>query len=181
VTAATDLARGAALGTLLVAIAWIVAQCGDVGDVHADDADPQLVLARMAAGEAGLDALPGEIAAMGEVMRRRGGGEIRVDVMRRYSSALRTGRQPWVVELSVHGTVPPSWPAHLAWERYERRWERIYAYAGRVVRGEARSRCVDPPDHFGARHGVDYARAVRAGWRAVDCGRTANAFWSVRR
>ena len=33
-------------------------------------------------------------------------------------------------------------------------------------------------EHWGAASGDDLARALRLGWRRVDCGPTANAFWN---
>ncbi len=41
--------------------------------------------------------------------------------------------------------------------------------------------CAGEPDHWGARHGRDYERATRAGWRRVLCPGARNAFWSSTR
>jgi hypothetical protein len=99
--------------------------------------------------------------------------------MRRYSSALRTQRRPWITQLDAEGTRPADWPDTWSWERTRPLWLRLYAHAGRVIRGEARSPCAGPADHFGSAE--DAHRAWRAGWRQVHCVGVANWFWRVPR
>ena len=170
---AADLARDRrwtllALVFAVAALALVLFDCGNVEDAYANDATPQLVLARAIAGEAGFDASPDEAAAIGYVLGRRG---------TRYSAAVRTCRRPWVCGLSADGSEPAGWPASWSWERSRPLWLRLYERTGRIMRGEVARRC--SPDHFGSAE--DASRAWRAGWRPVFCGRTRNWFWAVAR
>jgi hypothetical protein len=97
----------------------------------------------------------------------------------------------WV--LRPDGSEPARWPTmivalregvhrvlpHAPWEVFRVRWLRLYADAGRVVRGQQPCPCEFPVDHWGMRSGIDLERAQRAGWIEVACGPTRNAFWRI--
>lgn len=142
--------------------------------VHAED-DTARTLAAMCVGEAGwhLD----ECTAIAEVVRARGGGVIRGEVMRAYSAALkRPEGRPWLLGLDG-GAEPPGWPGRLRWARWEPHWKRMLGHARRLVAGEVPSVCAETPLHWGGP--MDSWRAHRAGWTEVDCGATRNRFWRL--
>ena len=58
------------------------------------------------------------------------------------------------------------------------RLQRLYQRALVAVLRGGPGRC--DAEHWGAASGDDLARAMRLGWRRVDCGATANAFWRLR-
>lgn len=73
---------------------------------------------------------------------------------------------------------PDSWPGQLEWKRYIRPWNEVLANIGMWSLGGKADKCPQAM-HWGAPTGIDRARAVAAGWEIVDCGDTANIFYSV--
>jgi hypothetical protein len=57
------------------------------------------------------------------------------------------------------------------------RLQRLYQRALVAVQRGGPGRC--DAEHWGAASGDDLARALRLGWRRVNCGDTANAFWRL--
>lgn len=161
--------------------------------------DSQLALARVCASEIGLTGEPSECAAIHDVLTRRA-ERSRASLLwmaRAYSNRVfdrdRRDARAWVAHLRPDGRRPDGWPTvvtvrrrgevrtvrYAPWAAYRERWLALYDAAGLIVQGEIRSQCEAPVDHWGARHGVDWERAQRAGWEEVDCGDTRNAFWRV--
>lgn len=60
-------------------------------------------------------------------------------------------------------------------ERFGEIVETVQAFA----RGKLRNPCKGRVDHWGDRH-TDMQRALKAGWKRIDCGETKNLFWRVR-
>lgn len=109
---------------------------------------------------------------------------------RRYSKSVFNPREGkdrmWVTELSTDLSKPSSWPYRgLPWSTrynenvpsFRERWFARLMQAQRIVNGDYQQ-CSEQPIHWGAPYGEDLARAQRAGWRRVDCGDTANAYWA---
>lgn len=176
-TGILDAAHGFALGALVFAALGMATEC----TAAADRVTPQLALGATCAGETAWTNHD-ECTAIGLVLARRSrSGEITPWIARAYSAAYRSARRAWVVELNADGRRPRSFPRHLDWDgKWGPEWRELYEHAGRIVRGEVASPCSETPDHFGARYGVDFERAVRARWSRVDCGPTRNAFWRTR-
>ena len=154
-----------------------------------------LLLTRICVSEDGFDDVDDDCAAIHEVLRsvaRRHGLSL-ASAMRAYSSRAtgalppRTARQTWVASLSLDCREPHGWSAlnamrrgagqrAVSWSRARapclRRVEHTHELlrTGRIV-------CDEPPDHWGGR--MDRPRALRAGWREVECGETDNEFWAM--
>lgn len=161
--------RGAArtaLAAAAIALAPAVAR--------ADDATVVL-LAQVSVAESGWNA-PRDRAAIWHLLARRAErlGWSLPAMVRAYSSPLRRGH--WALGLGAHGRRPPGFPARLSWAAHRRAWEAVLEDARAFVAGELADPCRGAADHFGDRAG-DRLRAEAAGWRRVDCGRTANLFW----
>lgn len=161
--------------------------------------DSQLALARVCASEIGLSGEPLECAAIHDVLTRRA-ERSRASMLwmaRQYSNRVfdqqRRDARAWVAHLRPDGRRPDGWPTvvtvrrrgevrtvrHAPWGAYRDRWLALYEAAGQIVEGEIQSQCQEPVDHWGARYGIDWERAQRAGWQEVDCGETRNAFWRL--
>lgn len=122
-------------------------------------ADAAETLARVAVLEAGL--AEREHAAIWHVLRRRAdrAGWPIERMARAYSSPVRRGHWPaWAAAL----------PGHV--------WSRVVTNARAFLGGGVGDPCPGAW-HWGDRRG-DLARALRAGWRRVDCGPTKNLFWA---
>jgi hypothetical protein len=167
--------------------------------------DPVLLLARIAYGESGTPQpgrnddprtpLVDEYEAFLAVMDSLRGQMSREEMMVRYAPRrvfprAEDSRQRWVSEVQLDGSRPPSWPAprnrrfhpHPGWRHYGcPRWLATVDAARAVLRAHptdvGRGPCERQPDHWGG--AMDDHRALRAGWRPVDCGTTLNNFWSV--
>lgn len=160
----------------------------------------QLALARICASEVGFYGDHEECAAIHQVLRRRAErlGFRFITAARAYSGRVfdtdRRDPRAYVAHLRPDGRRPALWPTisvtrrrgqtivrpHAPWTAFRDRWLALYEAAGRIVRGELASECQTPPDHWGMRGGIDLERARRAGWVEIDCGETANAFWSIQ-
>lgn len=124
-------------------------------------ADATETLARVAVLEAGFSSTADHVAIWSVLRTRadRAGWPIE-RMARAYSSPVRRGH----------------WPAWAATAPREA-WDRVRNRALLFLTGRLRARC--RADHFGDARG-DLARALRAGWRRVDCGETKNIFWGGR-
>ncbi len=197
-----DLHRPLPWGRWGVALAALGLASVVATEAHAQptiDIDDQLALARVCASEAGLDASAAECAAIHQVLDRRARRlhTSLTDAARAYSTRVfdpaRRDARAWLAHLRPDGTEPARWPTmivalregvhrvlpHAPWEVFRVRWLRLYADAGRVVRGQQPCPCEFPVDHWGMRSGIDLERAQRAGWVEVSCGPTRNAFWRI--
>lgn len=114
-----------------------------------------------------------------------------VDAIRIYQRRFYggTSTRPWARAL-LPGMVsnPEGWPSRWpSFNHYTSDFDRVYAQAGNIVRGEVDTRCVERPRHWGSRDPrlPDAARAQRAidagRWREVDCGPTLQAYYAVVR
>lgn len=124
-------------------------------------ADATETLARVAVLEAGFRSDADHVAIWSVLRARadRAGWPIE-RMARAYSSPVRRGH--W-----------PAWAAAAP----SSAWDRVRKRALLFLTGRLRARC--RADHFGDARG-DLARALRAGWRRVDCGETKNIFWGGR-
>jgi hypothetical protein len=150
----------------------------------------QLALARICASEQGLrtdlEDCPAIYLVLERLAERRGWtfGSAARAYSRRVFDRSRSDARAWLAFLGPSGREPARWPAapHMPWVAAQGRWRELYTRAGEILRGEVTATCDVPPDHWGCPAPcVDHERATRAGWGPVDCGRTRNEFWSVRR
>jgi hypothetical protein len=175
-----------------------------VSAVHSQDtvAPPehlteQLALGRIGASEIGLTGTPAELAAIHEVLSNQAArhGWTLLGTMRRYSSMVfdqsRHDGRAWVAFLRADGRAPQGWPTqvqvrrhgelvtvpHAPWGTYRERWLTLYETAGRVLRGEVTSPCVEPVLHWGG--DMDRARAEAHGLLEIECGETRNHFYAL--
>jgi hypothetical protein len=165
---------------LILALACVL-----VAEPVAADDGAALDLARICVGEAGWQTDSGDCAAIVHLLTRRAGRlGLSVRTMARAYSPRHTGqrpsRRPWIAQLDPSGVQPAAWPDGPSWERHRPLWLEVQAHVRAVLAGEVEDPCAGEPDHWGARYGADLRRARAAGWREVDCGGTANAFWSLR-
>lgn len=95
------------------------------------------------------------------------------ETARHYCAALRT------VHPSQRQRDILALPGGPAARRYAAAWASAQASIAAWQSGDLRHGCSETPDEWGDRlH--DAQRARRAGWVAVDCGRTANMMWRHR-
>jgi len=64
-------------------------------------------------------------------------------------------------------------------DRRRVQWDRSIAVVRAWLAGERSSGCSSTPSHFGDRR-ADAARALRMGWRVVECPGALSGFWSER-
>lgn len=140
-------------------------------------------LQRAFVAEADFDA-PRDHAAIAHVLQRRADAQGRTldELTRQYVSVFKVAvagkpRTKWVRGLTTACEKPDGWPSK------ERRWSRtaclnVVARARAFLSGDLLDPCAGHADHWGG--SMDVARARRAGWRVVDCGRTHNTFWGTR-
>ena len=89
--------------------------------------------------------------------------------------------RPWIGDLSTDGHQPTHWPETVDWETSGKpRWGAVLGTVRNVIDGEVGDPCAgaSTPNTWGNRGG-DHQRALRLGFRQVDCGRTANMFWRM--
>lgn len=167
---------------------------GRAGIAHAQGNDLEVhALARLAVHEAGWNSYThGDIGGIRDVIvatQARLGRKWQrpvtfYEAARAYSGRVfdttRTDDRRWVPHLRLDGERPKHWPPNLRWDRHAPLWANTLARARELVAG-APSRCEEPPDHWGARYGIDLERAERGEWIEVHCGNSRNAFWKVRR
>ncbi len=168
----------------LLALAWWTLR----GIGHAQEWPPPAsveALARVCVGEAGFDSTEtGDCTAIVLTLRRRAIRR-RVSVVRmaelystRHFDRDRDDARAWIAGLIYSAERPQAWPENLRWARYRPRWIAVLRHVRAVLRGEVPDPC-PAADHWGMRHGIDWERAQRAGWREVSCGETRNAFWDA--
>jgi len=86
----------------------------------------------------------------------------------------------WLEEDDVE---PACWRAGVPWSRRREAWLALLDHAREIHAGIVTHRCSSPPLHWGCgeeqtRRGCgDAARAARAGWERIACGRTDNWFY----
>ncbi len=112
-----------------------------------------------------------------------------VDAIRIYQRRFwgGTSTRPWARLLRPGlASSPEGWPAHWpGFANYTADFDRVYAQAGAIVRGQVETRCAERPRHWGSRNPrlPDIHRAtalIEAGrWREVDCGPTIQAYYAV--
>lgn len=97
----------------------------------------------------------------------------------RASSPSPKDSRPWIGALNIRGTEPALWPDTMDWETQGKpNWGGILGTIQGVLRGEIGDPCHGTPNTWGNRGG-DHTRALRLGFRQVDCGSTANMFWRM--
>lgn len=160
---------------------------------HANERDDtSLWLARICAHEATWEGIEtNDCAALYEVLSTRAevrGTSFRRELMiysRRFYHGVST--RPWARYLTrahVEAGTPRGWPE--TWPSFRShadRWRRLLERTDRIVSGQEEPVCDLAPWHWGARTGVDRARAeaaIRRGhWVRCHCGNTLNAFFTL--
>ena len=144
----------------------------------------QLALARIMISESGFqtDTMDGRLIY--EVLKDRGHGELTMGVMRAYAtktfSRRRTDSRRWIPFLTADGREPQWWreSTRASWAVRRRGFERVYHYAGYLIRHDPPYPCTLPVHHWGAR-GFRTRMRISEGWRRVECGETRNQFWMI--
>lgn len=91
----------------------------------------------------------------------------------------RRDNRPWIAQLNTLGTQPALWPDTMNWPEHGRSgWGRVLSVVVAVLEGKQVDPCRGTPNTWGNRGG-DHVRALRLGFRQVDCGSTANMFWRM--
>lgn len=183
----TDYPRMMAVG-LAIAFAALFKVCEAEAIAQAWTAD-EVALARVCTNEAGFTR-DGDCAAIHAALSHhaRRLGVTFEDFAKTYSDHAfnrgRTDGRRWIAWLEPSTARPRFWSDRaMRWETGAALWIDRLAQARRIIAGAERHRCDGTPMHWGARYGVDLdraGRAIEAGrWRALDCGGTRNAFYSV--
>lgn len=139
-------------------------------------------LARICAGEAGIQTETADCAAIHAVLTSRSermGVGYRTAARwyaGRHLDRSRSDRRRWVAWLRPDTARPMGWPSRLSWSAHRGRWRDLLTLARQIVAGTHKADCA--PHHWGDRHG-DLERARKAGWDRLDCGQTRNLFWRV--
>lgn len=163
---------------------------GPVGDALGGVIPPERVeaFARICVAEAGFDLATGDCAAISFTLLSRAARlDIRPRTLARSYAARtfdegRTDARRWLTDLELDAHRPEGWPRGLDWDGdYRARWLTVIGHVHALLRGFVPDPCGGHADHWGMRTGPDLERALRAGWRRLDCGPTRNAFWSTRR
>ncbi|MFW6023950.1 MAG: hypothetical protein ACOC9O_04310 [Myxococcota bacterium] len=144
-----------------------------------------LDLARITAGEVGVDRVTDDAPAIYAVLARRAARRgVSWRVMARWYSGghmdrSRTDGRRWVAHLRPDGWEPRGWPLGASWRLRRGVWLDLVDVCARVLLGEVRAPC--RPDHYGSTDPrlPDVHRARRAGWERVDCGDTLDGYWRV--
>lgn len=143
---------------------------------EANQTDPNVLdMARTVVAECGWDSTEDQVAVI-HVLRRRArrAGMEDWQMARAYSAAWKTKKRPWTLQLRADMKAPRSWPSEAAWANYRQRWAKVIE----LVKDTPEDPCEGQALHFGDQHG-DRARARRAGWRKLSCGRL-NDYWALR-
>lgn len=97
---------------------------------------------------------------------------------RAYSAVFKTSHRPWLWELNLRGTRPPSWP-RASWARYRLQWLRLVAHVRAVLAGRVFDKCAaEAPEHFGSLR-LDGHR-MRKWVRVCEWVHPRQAFWRRR-
>lgn len=176
---------------LIAALCALLAPCAPTRALSSRESDA-LLLARICVSEAGFRAHEtgdcGAIAytLLGTVAER--GVSLRAAA--RAHSPRATGARPtsdarlaWVAQLNESGLRPAAWPAapHAPWSAYRARWAEVLERSRELVTWsledhERDSMCDAPPVTWAARW-----HTPSPGLRAIDCGDTANLFYTSAR
>lgn len=102
-------------------------------------------------------------------------------IARAYCSGLehddrRSKRLRWVYRLDRAGQQPLGWPIGSPWLRYSGLWRKVLRTADKCLSGEVADPCRGRAEHWGGPMDTPSDRLER-----VDCGRTVNTFYRVRR
>jgi hypothetical protein len=183
----TDYPRmmGVGLAIALVALAGV---CDEGASAQAWTAD-ETALARVCTNEAGFTR-DGDCPAIGAAIafHARRLGVTFEEFAKRYSdrafSRSRTDGRRWIAWLEPTTERPRFWSDRaMRWETGAALWIDRLAQARRILASAEAHACDGTPMHWGARYGVDLdraGRAIEAGrWRALECGETRNAFYTV--
>ncbi len=195
---AGDVLRAFAVAFVLGAIAFVVAECGNIQEVHADDAthesihasaDPTTILLRVIVAEEGIRRLTPGHGAILEVLRRRSPGRrLSASFACRYSAAFDRGckpeealleRDPWIPHLTRSCEEPPQWHSHLSWPAHEPGCLAIVDALERYITGDLAVPLDPGARHFGAPRGRDLERAKGARWRRVHVPGARSLIWAV--
>lgn len=170
-----------------------VARCSD-SIVSAQRLSPELLLARTAVREAGLEAYTlDDTSAIHAVIAFRAEHIYRTSYSRSVLRATNrapldaiTHPRPWIVGLVPDGRRPARWPRRAgSWSERRQHWLRTYEHSRRVWRGEIVHNCRVPggesesvtPHDWG---NADDARRMRREYPEaieLDCGETGNFFF----
>lgn len=85
----------------------------------------------------------------------------------------RTNRR-YIPFLRPFSSRPPRHWARADWRIHRPRFDDIYRFSGRILRGEEEAPSTCQPHHWGAPW-----FGAPEGWKRQDCGNTANAYWCV--
>lgn len=111
-----------------------------------------------------------------ELIALHGRRSLRVDRATRIDGR---DNRPWIAQLNTLGTRPALWPDTMNWlEQGRPGWGRVLSVVVAVLEGKQADPCRGTPNTWGNRGG-DHVRALRLGFRQVDCGSTANMFWRM--
>lgn len=190
------------LALAIAALALAVFDCGNVEEAHADDrptertaeqstdvASVNRALLRVVVAEEGLRPTRGHEAILEVLARRSPGRELTASIACRYSAAFDRDceaedrlleRDPWIAHLEPTCDEPERWHPHLSWPAYRPRCLVVVAKVERFLAGELAVPLDRRVVHFGAPHGPDLARAIRAGWRLVRVPGARTFFWAIR-
>ncbi len=193
-----EVMRGFAMAFVLGALAFVVAECGNVREVRADDtthermhadADPTTILLRVVVAEEGIRRLTPGHGAILEVLRRRSPGRrLSAAFACRYSAAFDRGckpepalleRDPWVPHLTRTCDQPAQWHSRLSWPAYAPGCLAIVDAIERYISGTLTVPLDPGARHFGAPRGVDLERAKGARWRLVHVPGARSLIWAV--
>lgn len=172
------------LVTILILMGFAI--CGEPGNAQWYDDTDVLWLARAMVAEGGWHKR--DHAAIGYVLVRKWervsdrNPDVRLEtIIRRYCSGLeaddrRTDRLRWVYRLDYGTQAPSGWPNGLPWLTYYPRWQKALQMAARVLRNGIQDPCRNRATDFGGIMDRPPERLER-----IDCGRTVNVFYRVRR
>lgn len=170
-----------AMYALCVALACIT-QCRACSSARADawTAD-EVAVARLCASEASLASRTDDCRAIAGIVARhsaRAGITPAQYVATRHTRHTRAGHpRAWIAELSGDMSRPPSWPEQaVPWAARVDDWAWTLGQAREGLTAPRRCHAVTWGGPVVDDHRI--ARMTSAGWRIVDCGRTANVFLS---
>jgi hypothetical protein len=149
----------------------------------------QLALAQLCVSESMFQARTLDCRLIYEVMRYWSPGDIlTMRAMRRYSrltyDRTRTDPRRWIAFLNHGFTEPEGWSEDqtVPWSAVRGDFQRVYDYAGYLIRFPQAYPCTTQIHHWGAR-GFRRREHLREGWILVDCGsgeeETMNDFWTM--
>jgi hypothetical protein len=120
-----------------------------------------------------------------KIVKRHNPDATLTDMIRAYCSGFkrqyrgfyrRSPRLEWIYNLDAEGNEPNKWPRKLPWEKYRPMWLTVLQRAQSVIDGDIKDPCRGRASYWGGPMDNPSSRL-----RRVDCGKTANYFYSVRR